>query len=76
MVGGYASEIFGKDLKYFDLNIRVSKAGIGPISNGYVITFEDTLEVHSVELELASHPLRHIVPQVVGSVDGVGIVPI
>ena len=65
MVKEHAKDIFGEDSIYFDIKKKIkTKAGIGSIPDGYVITFETKPCWYIVEVELSSHPLyEHIVPQ-------------
>ncbi len=66
LVGLQVRRIFGEDSEsFFDLKQRLrSKAGIGSIPDGYVITFTGTPRWHVVEVELASHPpYEHATPQ-------------
>ena len=72
IVAEHASDIFGENSKYFDLKHKlVSRSGAGSIPDGYVITFGDQPQMHIVELELASHTLQHIVPQIVNIISGI-----
>ena len=65
MVKEHAKDIFGKDSIYFDIKQKMkSKAGIGSIPDGHVITFESTPRWYIVEVELSCHPLYdHIASQ-------------
>lgn len=73
MVKEHAKDIFGNDSLYLDLKQKLkSKAGIGSIPDGYVITFENKPCWHIVEVELSSHPLyEHIVPQITKFTSGI-----
>lgn len=66
-------EIFGNDSVYLDLKQKLrSKAGIGSIPDGYVLTFEDTPRWCVIEVELSSHPLYdHIAVQVTKFINGI-----
>jgi hypothetical protein len=72
MVKEHAKDIFGTDSLYLDLKQKLkSKAGIGSIPDGYVITFEDKPRWHIVEVELSSHPLyEHVVVQITKFMNG------
>ena len=65
IVKEHVKDIFGEDSIPFGIKPKIkSKAGIGSIPDGYVITFEGTPRWCVVEVELSSHALYdHIVPQ-------------
>jgi hypothetical protein len=73
MVKEHAKDIFGNESLYLDLKQKLkSKAGIGSIPDGYIISFEDKPRWHIVEVELSSHPLyEHIVPQITRFTSGI-----
>jgi hypothetical protein len=73
VVREHAKDIFGDDSLYLDLKQKLrSKAGVGSIPDGYVITFEEKPRWHVVEIELSSHPLyEHIVPQITKFINGI-----
>ena len=73
IVREHAKDIFGNDSLYLDLKKGLkSKAGIGSIPDGYVITFEEKPRWYVVEIELSSHPLyEHIVPQITKFINGI-----
>jgi len=73
VVREHAKDIFGDDSLYLDLKQKLrSKAGIGSIPDGYVITFEEKPRWHVVEIELSSHHLyEHIVPQITKFINGI-----
>jgi len=69
----HARDIFGEDTELFDIKKKIkTKAGIGSIPDGYVITFADEPRWYIVEIELSSHPIyEHVVPQLVKFISGV-----
>lgn len=73
MVKEHAQGIFGENSIYLDIKHKLtSRAGVGSIPDGYVITFDKSAEWHIVEVELSSHQLyEHVVPQVSRFVAGI-----
>ncbi|HJY64601.1 MAG TPA: DUF5655 domain-containing protein [Ignavibacteria bacterium] len=64
MIVEHASEIFGKNSRYFAKKKIDSKSGFGTIPDGYVIDF-DKKKLYIIEIELIRHDLRkHILPQI------------
>ena len=73
IIEGHAEEIFGEDAKYFDLKHKLaSKSGTGSIPDGYVIKLRNKPEIQIIEIELTSHSLQHIIPQIVNIINGIG----
>lgn len=60
----HLSEIFGKDMLYFDIKPELrSKAGIGSKPDGIAIVFDEPC-AYIVEFELSRHPIHdHIIAQ-------------
>jgi hypothetical protein len=69
----HSKEIFGVDSAYLDLKQRLkSRAGIGSIPDGYVLTFGNEPRWFIAEVELSSHPLYdHIAVQLTKFMNGV-----
>jgi len=66
-------DIFGENSIYFDLKQKLtSRAGVGSIPDGYVITLSDPPQWYVIEVELSTHPLYdHIVPQLSKFIHGI-----
>jgi hypothetical protein len=73
IVKEHAQDIFGEDSIYFDLKKGlITKAGIGTIPDGYVISFQNPPCWYICEVELHLHPLyAHIVPQITKFINSV-----
>ena len=73
LVKKHAQDIFGEESIYFDLKKKlITKAGIGSIPDGYVISFREPPCWYICEVELYTHPLyEHIVPQITKFINGV-----
>jgi hypothetical protein len=69
----HSKDIFGVDSTYLDLKQRLrSKAGIGSIPDGFVLTFGSEPRWFIAEVELSSHPLYdHIAVQLTKFMNGV-----
>jgi len=73
VVKAHTEDIFGEESIYFDLKKKLTtKAGIGSIPDGYVISFREPPCWYICEVELRTHPLyEHIVPQITKFINGV-----
>ena len=73
IVKEHAKEIFGNDTIYFNFKKGINtKAGIGSIPDGYVISFRNQPCWYICEVELHTHPLyAHIVPQITKFINSV-----
>lgn len=73
VVREHAQDIFGEQSIYFDLKKKlITKAGIGSIPDGYVISLREPPCWYICEVELHTHPLyEHIVPQMTKFINGV-----
>lgn len=73
VVKEHAQDIFGEESIYFDLKKKlITKAGIGSIPDGYVISLQEPPCWYICEVELHTHPLyEHIVPQITKFINGV-----
>lgn len=69
----HAKDIFGEDSIFFDLKKKLkTRAGIGSIPDGYVISFREPPCWYICEVELHTHLLyEHIVPQMTKFINGV-----
>lgn len=64
MIVEHSSEIFGKNIQYFNKKRIESKAGFGTIPDGYIIDF-DKNKLYIIEVELIKHDIKkHILPQI------------
>jgi len=61
----HAKDIFGEDSIYFDLKKKLkTRAGIGSIPDGYVISLQEEPRWYICEVEFHTHPLyEHIIAQ-------------
>jgi len=67
----YIQEIFGESSIFFEKNRIKSKAGIGSIPDGFVLSFAEN-KWFVIEVELASHPLyNHIASQIIKFYDAI-----